>query len=68
MFCEGGVVGVAGVVLSQSSSCRIFYGEHRATCKSAHHQNNTRFLIVLVSEILIGILTLLKTAGDCKLV
>lgn len=56
MFCEGGVVGVAGVVLSQSSSCSVFYGKRKATCKSAHCQNNMRFLIILVSEILIGIL------------
>lgn len=56
MFCEGGVVGVAGVVLSQNSSGRVFYGKRKATCKSAHCRNNMRFLIILLSEILIGIL------------
>lgn len=62
------------VVLSQSSSCGIFYDKHRAACKSAHHQYNSRFLIILVCEILIGILkwlnyfSNLKTAGECKLV
>jgi len=54
--CEGEIVGVAGVVLSQNSGCRIFCGECRATCKAAHHQNNMRFLIIPVSEIVIGIL------------
>lgn len=47
---------VAGVVLSQMRSCRIFYSRHRATCRSAHCQNTMRLLIILVSEILTGIL------------
>lgn len=64
----------AEVVLSPRDSCGIFYGEHRATCKSAHHQNNVRLLVILVSEILTGILkqlsyfSTLKMAGECKLV
>lgn len=68
------MVGVAGDVLNHSSSCRIFHAKHRATFKSAYHQNNTGFLILLVSEMLTGILNLfgyfgtLKTAGKCELV
>lgn len=65
---------VAGVVLSQMRSCRIFYSRHRATCRSAHCQNTMRLLIILVSEILTGILerlsyfSTLKATGECKLV
>lgn len=45
VFCEGeaGRGIVAEVVLSQSSSYRIFYSGSRATCKSAH-SSNTRDL------------------------
>lgn len=60
---------VAGVVLRQSSSCRMFYGKSSATCKSAHSLNTTKFLSVKYWYFeMIELFQYFNNLGECELV